>query len=384
MGNMVATQVVVKVPGKVMLAGEYAILFGLSDALACSLSCYLTVTCKRVCDLNQIAPGMITVQSDLWHEPKSYQLGALLELTSSTAMSLGRVFYTLYRLLTELKENGDNHTHVSDYHYHMTIGSQIPLMAGFGSSSALKLAVLFGFVRCAGLSVKDQMLLSIAYQSQADFQGGFASGYDVLVQYYGGLVTSSYVGAHQQVQVKHHQRDAKIITALNQHFHLFSQEHQASPTGPLISHVLPKILPSFSGDQIPLNGWSQNKQRFDRRFLEIASCHQDMIDMMTVGDFSDKLMMTMKQCRQLTCDFLGHDQGNAILSELEDKLADCAGLDQTFSFKSTGAGGLDALLFVGQIPAEAVAILRETCYYRSPYVFTTDFLRVRDVSDHKS
>ena len=108
----------VKVPGKVMLAGEYTVLEG-GPALACTVDRFLTVT------IDEKPISGIQVDSTLWPETK--------HVTSATE-SVEPLLQSVAFAANTYGANG----------YHLSVDSDLDLSFGLGSSSACRLGALMG------------------------------------------------------------------------------------------------------------------------------------------------------------------------------------------------------------------------------------------------
>ena len=153
-----------RVPGKIMLAGEYAVLDG-CRSLAFTVNKYLEVDAKKS-DKNAHL-----VASTIWDKD--------IEISSSSF---------------EKNPLTDAVFHASNGNYFdVKVDSELRIEDGMGSSSALRLAVFSALSNSEKKSTKVHTwsealdIAQAAYSRQLVDQGS-ASGYDIITQLFGGLV----------------------------------------------------------------------------------------------------------------------------------------------------------------------------------------------------
>lgn len=339
------------IPAKVMLAGEYAVLFG-GEALACTLSQKLTTTAIR----RGSSQPRLVISSQHWSTPLECDLKALA--TSSTAPRTDPPFHALTTLMKYLYKYDQpqfnqilaHHTH-SASSYDLNINSDIPLTAGLGSSSACALGVLVAFRKCADIRLDDPTLLKLACESQRQRQKGFGSGYDLITQFYGGAVISR--SEHDQPKLVNQQTSQQFMNFLNANFSLYVQSSLTSPTHDLIAHML-KNPPS-------------PHQNPPSHIQKICSSQQNLVSTLTRGVFDDDVIKKTKEARD---ELMARDEFDHLRMLICD-LTKVDGFDQSFSIKTTGAGGHDALLCVGTAHERAIEILARHNYHRLETLFTT-------------
>lgn len=298
------SKVVISIPGKTLIAGEYSILDG-HLGLAFTLSNALKVCAKP-------QERGITIASDIWEKP-----------WHSDSLSYDGCDPLILWVLENCKKYRLSHLSVE-------ITSGLPISAGIGSSSALRLGVsaaLYGL--CASHSHFSRQiktwpnawkLAKSAWLSQKA-QQGVASGYDIACQLVGGVNKFIIDQNKWPGNITNLSFDpAKWVEKV----HLMYCPIGA-PTGPLVSSQL---------------FWLSEKNRSN----ELAKINSQLIEQFVeMSDlcFGQDFFNLLAKHRSL---FIHSPAYHAKTHETLEKQAD---LDKTWSYKTTGAGGLDALLLFG-------------------------------------
>lgn len=166
-------KVVVTVPGKIMLAGEYAVLQG-GAALASTIDAYLTVSASTVSEKKD-CDGFV-VASDLWPEQMFIAADAAAPVLNNPLLETVQFGMKQFGVVSgEIK-----------------VTSKLAVNFGVGSSSALRLGVLFalhalGTQHQAPDQERRWELARHGFKLQRQ-QQSFASGYDFATQLLGGTV----------------------------------------------------------------------------------------------------------------------------------------------------------------------------------------------------
>lgn len=334
----------VRVPGKVMLAGEYSVLYG-GRALAVAVDAYMHVTATLV-------PGQVglIVHSDIWPSPRWVKPGA---------RELGASFEPLLRAAQEGLEA------------YQPQGTEIRVTSGFrtqdglGSSSAVSLGTLLALQSLARASQPEGPARDFwdaarrAYLLQRQAQGS-ASGYDVATQLLGGFTC----------------------------FRAFHRENLGLPWPAMaerleFARLAPYLQVYVGGRGAPTastlaatDAWlaGENQQR------ALSELSERLIDAFLAVATSGPLHLAallrlVKAHRSLL------EAGPKFPRAMASELAALPGDGETWSFKTTGAGGEDALLLIGEgaYLAPATRVLKRRGWQQLPNALGTDGASVRRV-----
>ncbi len=290
-------------PGKVMLAGEYSVLRG-GHALAATVDCGLNV---RVTWDPKAAQWEII--SDLWDEPRyvnddrTPQIDLLCRavqfMAKRTGLHGGRV----------------------------EILSNIEIKHGIGSSSAIRLGICAAFL---GLRENPNTPTNVspeaieaAWQLQSEGQG-IASGYDIVTQFAGGLIEFNFEYNDNKWKPHWFRHDLGVI---NQLVHVYVGGAGA-PTTETVQTT---------------SSWLEGSNRFDK----LIDASESLVDAFNAslkwpdGKSLQKLFQACGANRQL------FSTNPYFPQSIGTELSDIPGLDRRWSWKTTGAGGEDAILVLG-------------------------------------
>ena len=341
--------VTARVPGKIMLSGEYAVLFG-GRALAGSINQFLTV------DL--VAPGFedestkevhVTISSDLWEKPVS--LHSLLVPDDLAADPL------VDAVTSSVQRFAVTHRPVK-----VSVHSDLDVSHGVGSSSALRLGVAAATWfyakgqgdECAAAAMSQPKALTpnsrewdmvrFAYRLQKRSQKR-ASGYDFATQFLGGLV-------------------------------------EMSPTSRPKAHLLATANPQLDDEEAAIRAWPGNVASLDDGLPGVyeklsesllilvggdgAPTAQQMKDVLTTLDTEEKIQALLGVSESLHdawLDWFRNKPGSwehllAAIGEqrrffetsrnfpgqFAEAIGALPGMDEVWSYKTTGAGGEDAII----------------------------------------
>ncbi|MCX6130084.1 MAG: hypothetical protein NTX25_13595 [Proteobacteria bacterium] len=293
----------VRVPGKILLAGEYAVLEA-HPALSLAIDRFLEVTLEK-----RSQDGWL-IHSNLWQKS--------IELRQESAEQIAR------EPLLQVAAFAAQHYGLSNISCH--VQSELDIRYGLGSSSAVRLAVLMAahsLAKSASQWNEAQRieLARVSWQMQLE-QQAFASGYDVLTQTLGGLL-------------------------------LWTPDYSYWPGTQLSRLPADKLSPWLSimvgGKGAPTRTVGQSvrqalhEQNLESAFIN-ASNHlvNAWIKLVTLGlEGLSPLIKAIAQHRQILA------QTPYFPGDLFNKLATLPGFDKSWSLKTSGAGGEDALLLVG-------------------------------------
>ncbi len=319
-----------------MLAGEYSVLHG-GHALAATLSCGMTITV----DWHPHAAEW-EIHSNLWPEPKfvvddhSPQLDMLCRAVQYAAKRTGMHGGTI------------------------RVKSDLDLSAGVGSSSALRLGICGAFLSLKNDPQKTNTgtlpieAIQAAWTLQSEGQGT-ASGYDIVTQYAGGLVEFSFEHSDHRWRPSWFRHD---LNGLEDVVHVFVGGHGAPTT---------KTINSTSS-------WLEFGNRFDR-LMEISETLVDAFNFTIKWPTVDSVKKLASACGAVRTLFTGNPN---FPNQVKEKLATIPGLDQTWSWKTTGAGGEDAILLIGtrHTARAAMLALLEIGWHPIDYPFAAGAARI--------
>lgn len=326
-------QVTVSVPGKVMLAGEYAVLNG-GSTLSATISGAMTIILKGTG-----APGT-KITSSIW--PDDVHLAASAQLDDFAQDPLCQ------SIIAGRKQYGINVNEVS-------VASDLDLRHGVGTSSAIRLGILLGMRALAG---KDEQgsewaaartALNLQKMSQPD-----ASGYDIATQLIGGLVRLDFEPRVDTVRwfAKSEQLAEPACTGPKEKLHVFVGG-KGAPTAQVMKNTLQWMRQNDLQQEILLAS-----ERLVSA-MNLAFFHND-------GKHEAALYAAMGQFRQLFSSAPDFPQNIA------NKIATCTGCDKHWSFKTTGAGGEDAILVAGRSEnlRQVFDLLTDCGWHPMPYTFS--------------
>ena len=344
------------VPGKVMLAGEYTVLHG-GEALA------VTVALDLVAQVSPLPTGTFAgcrVLSDLWDEVQEIRPG-----TPATAFSTSPLLAAVAR---GMELYGIKSAEVS-------IRSALPLSYGIGSSSALRLAVLSAMQDFARqeqqlptLSQTEHLPVAreaLALQRAAQRQ---ASGYDIATQLYGGLVQSGSSNDLASWPTALSAQGADTCAKLARIVHVYVGG-MGAPTTPVMTSTSEWLEERAAMPQL-----ARLNSALQRSIL--AALIQMDLDTTDLRDDNTKTISDLAAATGAQRRFLS--ESPHFPKSLAAQLAALPGCDQTWSFKTTGAGGEDALLVFGRSAdiSAADSTLRTLGWHPMPASFTGLGLRL--------
>jgi mevalonate kinase len=304
------------IPGKIMLAGEYAVLRG-SHALAATVAHGMTISLEW-----QNHAAEWEIHSNLWSEPKIVQD----DRTPQVDM--------LCRAVQAASKRFGFHGG------RVTVSSDLEVKHGLGSSSALRLGICAAFhilKHGPDTSRPGQIPLAAAeaaYQLQSEGQG-IASGYDIATQLVGGLVEFNYEFNNNRWTPHWFRHDLGHIAEI---VHVFVGG-KGAPT---------------SQTTMTTAAWLEGVNRLEK----LIETSENLIDCFNVAiHWPDRrhLQRLVQSCGAMRQIFVGSPHFPA---EAAETLQTIAGCDQQWSWKTTGAGGEDAIILVGRTADIATATQR--------------------------
>lgn len=289
-----------------MLAGEYAVLRG-GHSLAVTVDTGMTVKVHW-----EPMAASWTIKSDLWRESKvveddhSHQKDILCRAVQFAAKKTGLHGGTV------------------------SVTSALDVHHGLGSSSALRLGVCGAFfaLQQAAKSGSTQEIqresMHCAWQLQSEAQG-LASGYDAVTQFVGGLVEFNFDYSDNKWAphwFKHQ------IEGLDTFVHVFVGGSGAPTTQTMQT----------------TNSWLDFGNRFEK-FIDSSETLVDSFNVCIQQHNARSLKSLINACAASRGLFVGSPY---FPNKLAASLSVVPGIDQKWSWKTTGAGGEDAILLIGQ------------------------------------
>ncbi len=323
---------VASLPGKIMLAGEYAVLFG-GRALSGTLDKRLTVTAL------QLAAGTVSggakLSSEIWADEKTVPAAGekpAPELQNEPFAQAASRALEMFGL--------------ADVHF--TVTSELRVEHGVGTSSALRAGVLTAANALAAEDkrLQPQDLAREAWRLQRLSQS-MASGYDVATQMMGGVVSFRNPATHRPgsgqldseatwpVEVSSY---PKLVFPLREIVHPYVGGRGA-PTGPVMLDTL---------------AWLEREGRLDA----VLSVSEELTQAFGVALSERQDHRSMRELIEIVTThrsiFAGSPHDPVHLRSTLERLP---GEGETWTFKTTGAGGEDALLLIGEKTRLAPATL---------------------------
>jgi mevalonate kinase len=309
-----------------MLSGEYSVLNG-GRALSC------TVDSKISVDINEIDhfPGII-VQSKIWKNP----LKVLWEDISSSLEPSVHIFKTIE--LENLVNFSEKKTGLE-----LTVDSNnFDVSYGIGSSSAVRISILHAISKLFKLNLSSKEISKISYLDQLKTQGK-ASGYDILTQVNGGLIISEPLDKDKNWKGDFVSLEKHGIEKTLSNLHVFVGGSGA-PTADLVKKTVKSLEDSG-------------------KFNSLSTASEELIECFTKGAGENNIISQFKKIRDI------FKTTPAFPTRIESALKEVSGYDKTFGWKTTGAGGEDAILVYGSISSELLNALDEIGYKIAPFNF---------------
>lgn len=346
----------VTVPGKLMLAGEYSVLSPLGRALATTTTPRLTATLTAHTDR---APGL-TLTSAYWPEPLAIPISRIQSAKAGDDQPswFEKVAIAAYQRMIPAWQ--------SSPHIAIDVDKALDVSFGLGSSSALTLACYAGIAALMdGPTGEEQLQAAFDLVARSNsFGEPLASGYDLLTQATGGLVLATPFD-DQYGRWPFRCQQVAFGQNLSEQVQIWVGG-KGAPTTKIVGGVLanlklgyePGVTKRRSQLWPPGGDWLSFCDLSDRLVEQMLSFLQ--------GDEQrpSLLLMTLVKLHRKHL----HSVQPASFKPLLSALASLPGCDENFTFKTTGAGGEDALLLIG--PASELkrpaALLLEQGWYRLP------------------
>lgn len=278
-----------------MLAGEYSVLKGF-PALASTVASQLTI------DIKAQDSDYCHVTSHVWQQPK------LLYPKSR---------YTPKNMLLRCVWDAIRYFACSQ-NFSLEVSSHFKIAHGIGSSSALRIGVFLALEAYTGKRQSKDDLLAFCLEQQRLFQSK-ASGYDVATQAHGGTISYQLQDNAAEIHSLQHHAYEHFLCLVN---------NAGAPTNEMMLSMQDFLASNTDWatefDKLNLKLFTDLKA-----FMEKVCAAGKVLDSIkTFRKHTEASPMFVKQ--------LAHMQG--------------MGLDKDWSFKTTGAGGEDAILVFSKLP----------------------------------
>ncbi len=178
----------VRVPGKVILFGEHAVVYG-KPALAVAIEKYVYVRAKRRSDEEvHITANDLTIKGVHVVMGKKGLIGAFVT---------GDVRHYLRYILKAI-EIAREYSGV-EYGIDIEVKSEMPVSAGLGTSASISIGVLYACLEEFGINVSKEELARLGWRVEREVQGA-ASPTDTATVTHGGYVFIQYEGENVKVE----------------------------------------------------------------------------------------------------------------------------------------------------------------------------------------
>lgn len=361
MDSLEIQQVVVKVPAKIMLAGEYSVLRG-GRSLAATLDNFLTLklTAKWKNGDSDRESTCLTLKSNLWKSDLNLKFRKTNQkLFCETEAACPNRDSLFARAATEEFERLSENISGRLESLSIEVGPSLSIVDGVGSSSALILALCL-----AMLTLENQKIPNLidrweaatrAYTLQKKEQKGVGSGYDIATQLTGGMVVFNGSTSDDLLFWP-----GTLITSRFQNLKLSQLVgiYTGGSGAPTLAQAS-SVSQYFTSNQL----WDKVRESqeilIDRFIenLEISACQ-------LVHGISPWISAVVEARRFF-------EPTNKFPTELFKKFQKLPRYDQTWTCKTSGAGGEDALLVFGVEKERKIAeqVLADSGWEQSSYKF---------------
>lgn len=172
------SSVVASAPGKLMLFGEHAVVYG-HPCLVTAVNLRVSVQVTRT---NQ---AQVTITTPTTVEPFSTSVEALVAAT--TVPDNVKFVALALKKFWEFSDTG--------FGVEISTGSEFVNASGLGSSSAVTVATITALAAVTGVSLTPTQLFQLSFDTVLAAQQGRASGFDVASAVYGGTIYYQNQGA---------------------------------------------------------------------------------------------------------------------------------------------------------------------------------------------
>lgn len=360
---------IVEIPGKQLLTGEYAVLWG-GPSISVAVDAFMKIAFTPIDSIQSEQENkknqtvvLCEIHSDIWSEPLYYQPG--MTAAPQTALVIHLLNNYFAKIIDELQEN--SHVLLADFfNWKITISSGWQISDGLGSSSALRLGLLKGLNYIAKQNNvselwSDEEVAKQAYLDQKK-QQGFASGYDIMTQALGGVLLFRQDELCWPLE---NNCFTEYKDWLQNYFHIYVGG-KGAPTEKVGGSTLQWLSEHDKKSEL-----SQLMEVLKEEILAAA------LKSKNDSPFSQLFWSTCRDLRHLFAETSYFPQ--QIFSGLEE----IDGFDCIWTCKTSGAGGEDALLLIGKKSDlfEADRFLRSQGWYSSERKITENGITLRKMRE---
>lgn len=169
----------VRAPGKLILSGEHAVLYG-SPAIALAINKHIELGIK------EDVPGQFDVAFKGFRRSARFDYVDLLQVKYEKTLKrpINLIQYAIILILDQLKLSREA---IENLGFSLEISSDLPIGSGLGSSAALILVIMKGILGLLKAQpISDSVLLELARQAES-LQHGQSSGLDLFIAWHGGF-----------------------------------------------------------------------------------------------------------------------------------------------------------------------------------------------------
>lgn len=323
----------VNIPGKIMLCGEYAVLWG-APCLASTVSQYLTVEAQANND------NIIIIKSQIWAKP--------IQGTRVTLKTSPWALEPLVKVVLQACEcfnlNG----------VQISVTCDFSIASGLGSSSALRIGVFFAcfllirdktflFEKTSNSLTKEAWdLVHQAYILQKEEQS-FASGYDLVTQSFGGPISWRFNGISRDTWPGKVTPLKIDFTLIKDKLHFF-HGGKGAPTKKLVS--------------LTMEDNAFNKEELTQVSLDVYHSFLAFLINPEISELFTNILATIQKLRNFFSQKINYP-------DIAKQLDQLPHINQTWGFKPTGAGGEDSLILLGEKEnlVDAFLVLQKEGWY---------------------
>lgn len=334
MGDFI--QVTASAPGKVILFGEHAVVYG-KPAIAVAV--------------NRLAHVKITERTDprIYVEIVGLKVKAYLNLENETIKILdnqpnntGLLRYVLnaLKIIHARVQSTINTESTLNTGLDVTVEIEMPVGSGLGSSAAVTVATLAAAGRYHEVNLEVDEIASLAHQVELEVQGGAASSIDTTLSTYGGAIYLS--------------RDAEKLVKLPLTWEMplvIGHTQREGNTGELVGSVrrkkesYPSIINPLlqSIEEVTEEARKALLKRDDKKLGDLMNINHGLLDALGVNTLAlSRMVYLARQKGALGSKITGGGGGGSIVAYCPGKIDEVVNelqmVEQAFPVKLSGEG----------------------------------------------